>query len=263
MSKTDPARIAQAEALGLSRRALAAFLPAFTAYALLAEARGQAPARTGAARWIDAQDEIARALSAGQLAPLDWQVEVERLAADVDLGELMAGVNRARLTPAPMGSHNDPAKRNVRFLDANGEPRRLNYGAALFDFQPQNVITPHGHRHMVSAHMVVAGAFRVRNFDRVGDQDGAMIIRSTRDYVARIGEVSTMSSQRDNIHWFVPHGHAPATTFDVIISGLDPGQPSYEIGAIDPVRGRVRADGAIVAPIIDFETAAARYTADV
>ncbi|HYD71534.1 MAG TPA: hypothetical protein VEF55_00240 [Candidatus Binatia bacterium] len=262
MSKTDPARIAQTEALGLSRRALAAFLPAFAAYALLAEARGQAPARTGAARWIDAQDEIARALSAGQLAPLAWQAEVERLAADVDLGELMASVSRARLMPAPIGSHNDPAKRNVRFLDANGEPRRLNYAAALFDFQPQNVITPHGRRHMVSAHMVVAGAFRVRNFDRIGDEEDAMIVRPTRDYVARVGDVSTMSSQRDNIHWFVPHGGAPATTFDVIISDLDPGQPSYEIRAIDPVGGRLRADGAIVAPIMEFEAAAERYTAD-
>jgi hypothetical protein len=263
MSKTDPARPARADALGLSRRAVTAFLPTFATYALLGEARGQAPSRTSAARWIDAQDEIARALSSGQIAPLAWQSEVEHLAAQVDLAELMASVNRARLTPALMGSHNDPAKRHVRFLDASGEPRRLHYGAALFDFQPRSVITPHGHRHMVSAHMVVAGVFRVRNFDRIGDEAGAMVIRSTRDYVARIGEVSTMSSQRDNIHWFVPHGGAPATTFDVVISDLDPGQPSYEIRAIDPIGGRVRADGAIVAPIIGFEAAAERYTADV
>ncbi|HET9230803.1 MAG TPA: hypothetical protein VFO00_05915 [Vitreimonas sp.] len=263
MSKTDPARAAHAEALGFSRRALTAFLPAFAAYALLGEARGEAPARTSAVRWIDAQEEIARALAGGEIAPIAWQTEVERLAAEVDLGELMASVNGARLTAAPRGSHNDPAKRNVRFVDANGEPRRLHYGAAIFDFQPHNVITPHGHRHMVSAHIVVAGALRVRNYDRIGDEAGAMIIRPTRDYVARLGDVSTMSSQRDNIHWFVPNGGAPATTFDVIISDLDPGQPSYEIRAIDPIGGRVRADGAIVAPIMEFGVSAARYTPDV
>lgn len=257
-----PPRLASAADFGLTRRDhLLGVLPGFVLFALLGEVAAQTPSR--AARWIDAQDQIARALAAGEITPLAWQGEVERLAGEVDVAELMAAVRAARLSPAPMGSHNDPAKRFVRFIDATGEPRRLAYGAALFDFQPQNVITPHGHRHMVSAHMIVAGAFRVRNFDRVGDEDGAMIIRPTRDYIARLGDVSTMSSHRDNIHWFVPHGGAPATTFDVVISGIDPGQPSYEIRAIDPVGGRVRDDGAIVAPIISFSDSADRYTADV
>lgn len=248
----------------LSRReSLAAFLPAFAVFALLGEAQGQQQPRTSAARWIDAQNEIAHALSAGEITPLAWQTEVERLSREVDLVELTATISRARISPAPRGSSNDPAKRFVRFVDASGEPRRLHYGAALFDFQPQNVITPHGHRHMVSAHLVVAGAFRVRNFDRIGDEDGAMVIQPTRDYVARTGDISTMSSQRDNIHWFVPHGGAPATTFDVVISDLDPGQPSYDIRAIDPLGGRQRADGAIVAPIMSFADSARRYTADV
>ncbi|HYD86214.1 MAG TPA: hypothetical protein VEA80_01950 [Vitreimonas sp.] len=261
-------RPAAASDLRLNRREhLFAFLPAFAVFALLSEAGALTIAgsrRTMApARWIDAHDEVARALAGGEITPLIWQAEVERLAREVDVAELMATVNRARLSPAPRGSHNDPAKRFVRFLDDTGEPRRLAYGAALFDFQPQNVITPHGHRHMVSAHLVVDGAFRVRNFDRIGDEDGAMVIRPTRDYVARTGDISTMSSQRDNIHWFVPHGRAPATTFDVVISDLDPGQPSYDIRAIDPLGGRARADGAIVAPIMSFRDSAARYTAEV
>lgn len=263
MSKTEPLSPMSTAAPAPTRRAhLSAFLPAFVVFALLGEARGQAPARSSARRWIEAQDEIARALSSGQIMPLAWQGAVERLAGEVDVAELMATVNRSRLTPAPMGSHNDPAKRHVRFIDEHGEPRRLAYGAALFDFQPRNVITPHGHRHMVSAHMVVAGAFRVRNFDRVDDEEGAMVIRPTRDYVARLGEVSTMSSERDNIHWFVPQGGA-ATTFDVVISGLDPGEADYEIRAIDPLGGQTRADGTILAPIMDFASSAARYTSDV
>jgi hypothetical protein len=260
MNKTD-ARPAAAAALGLSRRgALTSLMPAFAAYALLAEA--QAQTRTSAARWVERQDEIARALAGGQIAPLAWQGEVESLAREVDLGELMALVNRSRLTPAGQASGNDPVKRHVRFVDEHGEPRRLNYGAALFTFAPHNVITPHGHKHMVSAHMVVEGAFRVRNYDRLRDEGDAMVIRPTRDYVARVGEVSTMSSQRDNIHWFVPHG-GPATTFDVIISDLDAGQPSYEIRAIDPLGGRRLDDGAILAPIMSFAASSQRYTADV
>ena len=247
------------ELLGLTRRGA---LPAFAVFVLLAEARAQEGPRVRADHWIEAQEEIARALAGGQISPLVWMDEVERLTREVDLGELMATVGRARLTNAGRGASNDPFKRNVRFLDAAGQPRRLGYAAALFAFEPHNVITPHGHRHMVSAHIVVEGAFRVRNFDRVGDADGAMIIRPTRDYVAELGHVSTMSTARDNIHWFVPQG-GPAMTFDVIISGLDPGQPNYEIRAVDPVGGARRANGDIVAPLIDFEEASRRYTANV
>lgn len=251
--------------LGLTRRGAAgAALPGFLFYALLGEARAATPAGRGPPhRWIRRQDEIGRALAAGQMKPLDWCLEVERLGREVDLAELMATVSRSQLVTGAMGSHNDPKKRAVRFLDDSGAPRRLSYAAALFDFEPQNVITPHGHRHMVSAHMVVDGAFRVRNYDRVGDAPGAMIVRPTRDYVAGLGKVSTMCSARDNIHWFVPKGGKRATTFDVIVSGLDAGKPAYDIKAIDPYGGARRPDGTIVAPIMDFDASARKYVASV
>lgn len=240
-----------------------AFLSAFLLAALAREARALVPRReTGARRWIDGQQAIAEALAAGRISGLAWAGEVERLAAEIDLAELTALVSRARIEPAPAGATNDPAKRYVRFLDADGRPRRLAYGAALFDFAPQNVITPHGHRHMVSAHLVVAGAFRVRNFDRVGDEAGAMRLRPTRDHVARRGQVSTMCAERDNVHWFVPQG-GPATTFDVVVSGLDAGAPDHVIEAVDPLHARQEPDGTIVAPIIGFAEASRLYTADI
>lgn len=258
MSDTSPTVL-----LGLSRRGWGQGLMAFLAYAMAAEARAAAPARGGsAAGWIRRQDEIARALEAGELRPRAWMEQVEALARQVDFQALMAEVRRSQLTPAPAGASNDPAKRFVRFLDQEGRPRRLAYGAALFSFQPGNVITPHGHRHMVSAHLVAEGALRIRNFDRLRDEAGAMVVRPTRDHIARAGQVSTMSSEKDNIHWFVPHG-GPAMTFDVVVSGLDLGRPDHLIQAIDPLSARKLADGALAAPIISFEEASRRYTTDV
>ena len=239
------------------------FLSAFVAVALVREARAVPPiARGGAQRWVEGQQDIAEALAAGRISGLQWATEVERLAAEVDLAELMALVRRSELTAAGPTSHNDPQKRFVRFLDAQGQRRRLAYGAALFDFAPANVITPHGHRHMVSAHMVVAGRFRVRNFDRLGDEGEAMRLRPTRDYVAEFGQVSTMCSERDNIHWFVPVG-GRATTFDVVVSGLDEGAPDHLIQAVDPLRAERCADGTLLAPIIAFDESSRRYTSDI
>jgi hypothetical protein len=243
-----------------TRRKLLQGFAAFTTYALLREVHAAVPQRRIApARWVERQDELARALHAGQLAPLAWMAAVEALAREVDVAELMASVRQAQLVAAPQRFHNDPAKRFVRFVDADGQRRQLAYGAALFDFDPGNVVTPHAHKHMVSAHLVVAGRFRVRNYDRLRDVDGAMVVRPTRDYVAKVGDLSAMSSARDNIHWFVPQGGA-ATTFDVVVSGLDAGSPDHVIEAIDPLGGRALADGSIVAPVIDFGAAAKKYT---
>jgi len=243
----------------LKRREL---LAAFAVLALVREVRAVAavvdsPAR----RWIDGQQDIALALAEGRLGGRQWASEVERLAAEIEVEALMAEVRASLLVPAGRGSHNDPLKRHVRFLDAQGQPRRLVYGAALFDFDPANVITPHGHRHMVSAHMIVRGRMRVRNFDRLGDREGAMLVRPTRDFVAEVGRVSTMCSERDNVHWFVPVG-GPATTFDVLVSNFGAGAPDPVIQAIDPLHARPADDGALLAPIIGFAEASRLYTAE-
>lgn len=260
----DRARPAGADALGLTRRAqLTGLFSAFVTVALAGEVSAAAPERRMPARdWIDRQDELARTLRTGQVTPLSWMAEVERLAREIDVGELMAEVNAARLSAASLPATNDPRKRSIRFVDAHGAPRRLAYAAALFDFSPANVVTPHGHRHMVSSHLVVGGSFRIRNFDRLRDERDAMVIRATRDIVAPVGTLSAMSSARDNIHWFVPLG-GPARTFDVIIAGLDAGQPDHEIQAIDPLGGRRLPDGSILAPVMSFAAASEKYDAAV
>ncbi|MBN8500494.1 MAG: hypothetical protein J0M19_05030 [Sphingomonadales bacterium] len=264
MPKIDwrDARAAQPDDLGLTRRgAMATGFAAFTVCALLAEVSCARPARSMPARtWIDRQAELARALRKGEVLPLAWMTEVTRLAGEIDVAELMAEVDRAKVSAVALSSTNDPAKRSIRFVDENGEPRRLGFAAALFDFTPGNVITPHGHSNMVSSHLVVKGQFRVRNFDRIGDEAGAMIIRPSRDYIAGPGDLSAMSSAKDNIHWFVPHAGA-AQTFDVIISGIDAALPDYAIQAIDPLGGQHRADGSIKAPLMGFADASIKYTA--
>jgi hypothetical protein len=248
---------------GITRRRWLASMASFATYAFVGEVgRSFAGQARGASRWVDGQADIALALKHGELRPSAWMDEVDRLSRETDLAELMALVRGSRISPAPDGGSNDPRKRFVHFVDEGGRPRRLPYATALFAFTPDNVITPHGHKHMVSAHLVVEGRFRIRTFDRVDDEPGAMLIRPREDRIATTGEVSTMSSERGNVHWFVPHGGA-ATTFDVIVSGLDAGAPDHDIEAIDPLHGERRGDGVVAAPIIGFERAARLYTRDV
>lgn len=253
-----------AETLGLTRRGhLTGLFSAFCTVMLAQHVSACAPARRMAARdWIDRQSELARALKTGGIRPVQWMDEVARLAHEIDVAALMHDVRQARLVDAGAPPTNDPHKHSVQFLDDAGQRRQLGYAAALFNFAPHNVITPHGHRNMVSAHLVVEGRLRIRNFDRLRDEKDGIVIRPTRDEVASVGTLSAMSSDRDNIHWFVPQA-GPAATFDVIISGIDPDQPDYDITAIDPVGGRMLPDGSLLAPRMEFEHASAKYTASI
>lgn len=248
------------EASSFSRRSvLGAGLASFAVVALVCEARAlEGPHPISVKRWVDSQQEISEALAGGRISGRQWAQNVRELAQAVDVDELTAFVLKQQIISAGAPSHNDPRKRIVRFVE-HGKPRRLSYGIALFDFAPNNVVTPHGHKHMVSAHLVVEGRLRVRNFDRLADAPGAMLLRPTKDYLAGVGQVSTMCSEEDNVHWFVPVGGA-ARTFDVVVSGLDRGAPDYLIEPVDPVNATKAANDALLVPIIGFDESSRRYT---
>jgi hypothetical protein len=245
------------------RRALLEPLAAFATYALLAEtaaASATMSSRLGARRWIARQDELAHALSGGTISQTVWHDEIGRLAREVDVAQLVAEIGRAKLREAAAPFGHDPKKRFVTFLDENGAPMKLAYGAALFSFGRDTVITPHAHKHMASAHMVIQGKVRIRTFDRVRDEEGALIVRPTADHIATVGEAAAMTTAKDNVHWFASRSET-AATFDVILDGLDPGEERYLIQPVEIVRGEKRADGTIKAPLISFDESASRYTA--
>jgi|GEM_PF-394591 len=243
------------------RMLVSSMLGAFSVYALVHEVRAAAPtldSRLPARQWVNRQQELAQGLRSGAVSEKSWRDEVNRLANEVDIGSLVAEIMRARVKPGGRRFMGDPIKRKVRFRDENGKPMKLAYTAATFTFDPSNVITPHGHKHMASAHMVIDGKVRVRTFDRVGEKDGALIIRPTGDHVTGPGGAAPMTTAIDNIHWFTPETQS-ATTFDVIISNLDPGQDAFLIQPVDPLGGEKQKDGTIIAPLMSFEASMNQY----
>jgi len=212
------------------RLLIASVLLASPFYALVREAGAAETVndrRLSAKHWIDRQDELARGLQSGAITPLMWHDEVNRLAGEVDVAQLVAEASRSQSAGGAPFMH-DPVKRHVDFLDDEGRIRRLNYGAATFTFGPESVITPHAHQHMASAHMVIQGKVRIRTFDRIESRANALVIRPTADHVGHVGSAAAMTSAKDNVHWFTPATPA-AVTFDVIVDSLDKGQQAYVI----------------------------------
>jgi hypothetical protein len=83
------------------RMFVAAGLSAFATYAMVQEAAAAASgfdSRLSAARWIQRQDELARALHAGTVSHVAWHDEVDRLAGQVEIDQLLAEIGRGQST---------------------------------------------------------------------------------------------------------------------------------------------------------------------
>ena len=232
-------------------------LEAFIAYALLAElGSSRAARRTPSTRaWLDRQDELARALAARTIDSESWRRAVEALGREADLERLVAD---ALPSPSARALPTYPERRILRYRDADGRPRQQRYAVALFQFDRTSVITPHGHRGMQSAHLVVRGSLRARTFDRVDEVPGALLLRPAGDRRLGTGEVSSIGPARENVHWFVPLTES-AATFDVVVTGLEPGGPDFQVQAVDPLDGTELSDGTLRAPLLGFEESARRY----
>jgi len=232
-------------------------LGAFTAYALLAEISSAQPARrTPSARaWLDRQEELARALASGTLGSEAWRREVEVLGREADVERLVA---EALPSSAVRALPTDPTRRILRWRGPDGRPLQQRYAVALFRFDRGNVITPHGHRGMQSAHLVIEGSLRARTYDRLGETSGALVLRPAGDRRLEPGEVSSIGPARENVHWFVPLGDR-AATFDVLVTGLQPGGPDDLVQPVDPLGGTDLGDGTLRAPLLGFEESARRY----
>jgi hypothetical protein len=50
-----------------------------------------------------------------------------------------------------------------------------------------------------------------------------------------------------------------AATFDVLVTGLDPGGPDYQVQPVDPLGGTDLGDGTLRTPLLGFEESARRY----
>ena len=232
-------------------------LGAFICYALLAELSSSRAAHRPRSiqGWLDRQDALARGLASGTLDSEAWRREVEALGREADVERLIA---EAPPSPSVRALPTDPARRLLRYRDAEGRPRTLRYAVALFEFDRGNVITPHGHRGMQSAHLVVRGSVRARTFDRVAEAPGALVLRPAADRRLGPGEVSSIGPARENVHWFVPLTEH-AATFDVLVTGLDPDGPEYQVQPVDPLGGVALGDGTLRAPLLGFEESARRY----
>ncbi|MCV6628852.1 MAG: hypothetical protein OIF50_03230 [Flavobacteriaceae bacterium] len=63
-------------------------------------------------------------------------------------------------------------------------------------------VPPHAHENMGSTSIVLSGNVRVRSYDRVETNADGLLIRPLTDQHQTVGDWSSISSEKSNIHWF-------------------------------------------------------------
>ena len=81
-------------------------------------------------------------------------------------------------------------------------------------------------------------------------------IKTSYDKNAKIGDSSSISDEKDNVHWFVANTET-AFTFDVIM--LDLNNKPHDIHNLDIYEKQDLSDGTLRVPILDVENALKKY----
>jgi hypothetical protein len=227
------------------RRQLSAALVATIVYAL-----GQRRA-VAADDWLARIDALARALRAGELDAAQWGEEIVALAEAIDLDDLLRRTDFDRVAES------------MRWPERGAATQRVLLGSGaivkLFGLRRGHALVPHGHDGIASMHLIVHGRVRGRHYDRIGADGRSVLLRVSEDRIERPGDASSVTRERDNVHWFLGEANV-SFAFGVAIENLDPAHASKRV-YLDPERARVEAGDVLRVPVIDRAAAMRRYGA--
>jgi hypothetical protein len=209
--------------------------------------------------WVRELNDMSRELKTGRIAPGLWQARVRALYDRIPPAELLAAVDFDRLTKYFDFPDLGVSTRPVDFPRLAGLPEDIVFQRKVFGMRRDRAIIPHGHKNMASCHYVLKGEFRLKQYDRVEEDDTHMVIVPTIDEVARVGSHSSISDEKNNVHWLRATTET-AFTFDVIVLDVQ-GKP-YDIENIDPDGAETLSGGRLRVKKLAVDEALRKYGHD-
>lgn len=229
------------------------------AYSLLELCRpGRALAAPDAAfaRWVARVQRLSTDVMDGQATTHAWRRRMPRLTHHVPLGALRRAVDLAAAAPR-LRALVDPEPQERPTLPLPSGLEGVTFTAILTYVREGFAVVPHGHHNMVSMHVVLDGALRLRQYDRVRDEPGSLVIRPVVDRVCHPGDTTAISADLGNVHWF--QGLTGAYALIVAAYDVDPGAGASRRDYVDPLGGEALPGGSIRAPIVTVDEARRRY----
>jgi hypothetical protein len=215
-------------------------------------------------RWLREVEDLARAMKSEKLAQLDWQRQMEALYRRVPLADLLQLIDFTTLVRRAQLPARGELFEGLSLPRLEGFPDQTTFYRAVAGFSRGRSIPPHGHNHLVSSFLVLKGEVRGRHFDRLRDEGDHVWIAPSIDRPFRPGDFSTVSQDRDNVHWFTAEQDG-SFMMDFGVAGLSatgttlalPGQSAKTAGRLyldvtaqPPTRSK---DGARAARLSEIE----------
>ena len=203
-------------------------------------------------------EQVTRSLRDAKISPIAWRQEIEALLTRVDLKDLLRAIDYDRLAKVAVFPEDHESAEDVEFPKIKGLPKELSFNPYFYAMNKGVAIVPHGHRNMTSMHMVLKGQAHGWQYDRVADEQKHIIIKPTIDRSIAPGGVSTISNDKDNIHWFKALAE-PVFMFNIGVYELMSKKEFSGRDYIDPANGEKLKDGLIRARRIEKEEAYKLY----
>ena len=207
-------------------------------------------------RWVRSLHEMTREVRGGTISPRQWQEQIDTLHRSIDPADLLQSLDFEALARDLELPDRGVETKTVNWPTLEGLPQTLSFHGKVFGMRKDRAVVPHGHHNMASCHYVLHGDLHLRQYDKVEETESYMVIAPTKDEVVGPGTFSSISDDRDNIHWLRAVS-ATAYTYDVI--ALDIGGASWSVENIDPEAGDALSGGRIRAPKLDVSTALQKY----
>jgi hypothetical protein len=199
--------------------------------------------------WVAAIAEHAQALRTGAIDAGEWAEAMRSLAATIDIDDVLRRADFERVAAQLKLPESGAGAQRVRLPGVDG--------LKLFGMRRGCAIVPHGHDGSASMHLVVHGRLRGRQWDRIADESGALLVRPTSDRTHARGDASTATQDQDNVHWFEAESSL-AFVFAATVSALDPTRESRRV-YLDPDRATVESGDLVRMPVIGQVAALRRY----
>jgi hypothetical protein len=158
--------------------------------------------RVIASKWLADVNAMSLDLKGKKLDPVQWQKQVEQLLARVDLADMLKFIDFEKLTSGLKMQERGELSLRATLPKVEGLPTNLVYGHQVFALNKDRSVVPHGHDNMATAFLILKGNFHGRHYDRLEDDKTHMIITPTIDGKFGPGSYSTVSDDKDNVHWF-------------------------------------------------------------
>ena len=183
-----------------------------------------------AAHWLKELHTVCSDLKTNAISPKEWQHKIDAFYRKLPLEDLLKVIDFEKAIEKFTYPDLGVVTKDPILPKVEGISERYSFIGRIFGMQQDRAIIPHGHQNMTSCHRVLKGEFLLRQYDRLQDEGDSMLIRQTIEETGKVGSFSSVSDDKNNVHWMVATT-GKAYTFDVIVVGLH--EKPTEIDNID------------------------------